>query len=152
LLPRHSFPSYRLARTTPSRVSHPDSTKGTADADAVIGCTAPRSLFHCRAASDLTLEMARRAPALVVPMSGLGCAFCSDDAPTRCRVALIGPVTGAEGVRVTPPSRPWLERGPSNLRPEGDPWRPAASLCTVSSTPQPSRRHRALTTLGVHVA
>jgi hypothetical protein len=33
----------------------------------VIGCNAPGSLFHSRAASDLTLEMARRAPALVVP-------------------------------------------------------------------------------------
>jgi len=42
-----------------------------ADADAVIGCTARRSYFDPRAASDLTADMARRAPALVVPMSGL---------------------------------------------------------------------------------
>jgi|ERR1700691_6675691 hypothetical protein len=46
-----------------------------ADADAVIGCTARRSYFDPRAASDLTADMARRAPALVVPMSGLGRAF-----------------------------------------------------------------------------
>jgi hypothetical protein len=111
----------------------------------VIGCTAPRSLFHCRAASDLTLEMARRAPALVVPMSGLGCAFCSDDAPTRRRVALIETSYRCryEGVRVTPPSRPWLERGPSNLPPEGDP--SAARCCSfgrlirTTTQPAPSR-------------
>jgi hypothetical protein len=42
-----------------------------AGADAVIGCTARRSYFDPRAASDLA-DMARRPPALVVPMSRAG--------------------------------------------------------------------------------